>query len=262
MFVLVLENVEVIYDKVFFVIKGVLLEVGEGEMVVLFGLNGVGKLIMLKLVLGLLGFECGLVMWGDVCFGDWFILGFGVFEWVGLGLVYVLEGWCIFGYLMLDENLIVVYCGCNIVWFNELCEQVYVYFLCLCECIKLKLGYLLGGEQQMLVIGCVLMIELWLIMLDELLLGLLLLLVQEIFGIICDINVCEKLLVLLVEQNVVVMLDIVDRVYLIEQGQVVMLGVVEVLKFNFDVQDFYLGGMDYVDYCNVKYYCWCKCWLV
>ncbi|MBP6679356.1 MAG: ATP-binding cassette domain-containing protein, partial [Paracoccus sp.] len=174
---------------------------------------------------------------------------------------HVLEGRRIFGHLTPDENLIAAYHGGNSGRFNELRDQVYTYFPRLKERIRSKAGYLSGGEQQMLAIGRALMTEPKLIMLDEPSLGLSPLLVQEIFGIISDINRREGMSVLLVEQNAAATLDIVHRAYLIEQGQVVMSGAAEVLKSNPDVQDFYLGGSEHVDYRNVKHYRRRKRWL-
>ena len=258
---LTLENIEVIYDKVFLATKGVSLEIGEGEMVALLGSNGAGKSTTLKSISGLLGPERGLVTRGDIRFGDQSILNLGAPERVSLGLVHVLEGRRVFGHLTPDENLIAAYRGRNLGRFHELREQVYAYFPRLKERIKSKSGYLSGGEQQMLAIGRALMTEPKLIMLDEPSLGLSPLLVQEIFGIISEINAREKLSVLLVEQNAAATLDIVSRAYLIEQGQVVMSGSAEVLKANPDVQDFYLGGADHVDYHDVKHYRRRKRWL-
>lgn len=258
---LVLENVEVIYDKVFLAIKGVSLEIGEGEMVALLGSNGAGKSTTLKSISGLLGPERGQVTRGEVQFQGRSILNMGAPERVAAGLVHVLEGRRIFGHLTPDENLIAAYHGRNISRFNELRDQVYTYFPRLKERIKSKAGYLSGGEQQMLAIGRALMTEPKLIMLDEPSLGLSPLLVQEIFGIISDINHREGMSVLLVEQNAAATLDIVHRAYLIEQGQVMMSGSAEVLKSNPDVQDFYLGGSEHVDYRNVKHYRRRKRWL-
>ncbi|WP_294925303.1 ABC transporter ATP-binding protein [uncultured Paracoccus sp.] len=258
---LTLENVEVIYDKVFLAIKGVSLEVGKGEMVALLGSNGAGKSTTLKAISGLLGPERGLVTRGDVTWDGQSLLGRGAPERVASGLVHVLEGRRIFGHLTPDENLIAAWRGGNSGRFNELRDQVYTYFPRLKERIKSKAGYLSGGEQQMLAIGRALMTEPRLIMLDEPSLGLSPLLVQEIFGIIQEINAREHLSVLLVEQNAAATLDIVSRAYLIENGQIVMSGSAEVLKANPDVQDFYLGGAGKVDYRNVKHYRRRKRWL-
>lgn len=258
---LTLENIEVIYDKVFLAIKGVSLDIGEGEMVALLGSNGAGKSTTLKAISGLLGPERGLVTRGEVRFGDRSLLGMGAPERVAGGLVHVLEGRRIFGHLTPDENLIAAWRGGRTGRFETLRDQVYTYFPRLKERIKTKAGYLSGGEQQMLAIGRALMTEPKLIMLDEPSLGLSPLLVQEIFTIISEINAREKMSVLLVEQNAAATLDIVSRAYLIEQGQVVMSGSAEVLKSNPDVQDFYLGGTDHVDYRNVKHYRRRKRWL-
>ena len=258
---LVLENVEVIYDKVFLAIKGVSLEVGEGEMVALLGSNGAGKSTTLKSISGLLGPERGLVTRGAIRFGDRDLLAMGPPERVADGLVHVLEGRRIFGHLTPDENLIAAYRGGSSARYNELREQVYTYFPRLKERIRSKAGYLSGGEQQMLAIGRALMTEPRLIMLDEPSLGLSPILVQEIFAIISEINAKQGLSVLLVEQNAAATLDIVARAYLIENGQVVMSGAADVLKSNPDVQDFYLGGGGKVDYRNVKHYRRRKRWL-
>ena len=258
---LVLENVEVIYDKVFLAIKGVSLEVGEGEVVALLGSNGAGKSTTLKAISGLLGPERGLVTRGTIRFGERDLLKMGPPERVADGLVHVLEGRRIFGHLTPDENLIAAYRGGNSARYNELREQVYEYFPRLKERIRSKAGYLSGGEQQMLAIGRALMTEPKLVMLDEPSLGLSPLLVQEIFAIIRKINEEQGLSVLLVEQNAAAPLDVVGRAYLIENGQVVMSGAAEVLKSNPDVQDFYLGGAGKVDYRNVKHYRRRKRWL-
>ncbi|WP_276946795.1 ABC transporter ATP-binding protein [Haematobacter massiliensis] len=258
---LVLENVEVIYDKVFLAIKGVSLEVGEGEVVALLGSNGAGKSTTLKAISGLLGPERGLVTRGTIRFGERDLLKMGPPKRVADGLVHVLEGRRIFGHLTPDENLIAAYRGGNSARYNELREQVYEYFPRLKERIRSKAGYLSGGEQQMLAIGRALMTEPKLVMLDEPSLGLSPLLVQEIFAIIRKINEEQGLSVLLVEQNAAATLDVVGRAYLIENGQVVMSGAAEVLKSNPDVQDFYLGGAGKVDYRNVKHYRRRKRWL-
>lgn len=258
---LVLENIEVIYDKVFLAVKGVSLEVGKGEMVALLGSNGAGKSTVLKSISGLLGPERGAVTRGAITFGGTSILSMGAPARVASGLVHVLEGRRIFGHLTPDENLIAAYRGRNPRRYVELRDQVYGYFPRLRERIRSKAGYLSGGEQQMLAIGRALMTEPKLIMLDEPSLGLSPLLVQEIFGIIREINAREGLSVLLVEQNAAATLDIVSRAYLIENGQVVMSGAAEVLKANPDVQDFYLGGGHAQDYRDVKHYRRRKRWL-
>jgi branched-chain amino acid transport system ATP-binding protein len=259
---LALSNIEVIYDKVFLAIKGISLEVGEGEMVALLGSNGAGKSTTLKSISGLLGPERGLVTRGEIEFDGRGLLAMGAPERVRAGLVHVLEGRRIFGHLTPDENLIAAYrSGGPAARFQELREQVYGYFPRLKERIRSKAGYLSGGEQQMLAIGRALMTEPKLIMLDEPSLGLSPLLVQEIFAILTKINAEQKTGVLLVEQNAAATLEIVQRAYLIENGHIVMSGTAEVLKANPDVQEFYLGGSGKVDYRQVKHYRRRKRWL-
>ncbi|MQM39192.1 High-affinity branched-chain amino acid transport ATP-binding protein LivF [wastewater metagenome] len=259
---LTLSNVEVVYDKVFLAIKGVSLEVGEGDMVALLGANGAGKSTTLKTISGLLAPERGEVTRGSVEFLGENIVGSGPPKRVDMGLVHVLEGRRIFGHLTPDDNLLAAYrSGGSRTRLNELREQVYTYFPRLKERARTKAGYLSGGEQQMLAIGRALMTEPKLIMLDEPSLGLSPLLVQEIFAIIKEINEKQGVSVLLVEQNASAALEIVKHAYLIENGGIVMSGEAERLRQNPDVQEFYLGGTDRVDYHNVKHYRRRKRWL-
>lgn len=259
---LTLSNVEVVYDRVFLAIRGVSLEVGEGDMVALLGANGAGKSTTLKTISGLLAPERGLVTRGSVHFRGEEIVSLGAPERVSRGLVHVMEGRRIFGHLTPDDNLLAAYrSGGSRQRLQELRERVYQYFPRLKERARTKAGYLSGGEQQMLAIGRALMTEPRLIMLDEPSLGLSPLLVQEIFGIIREINQREGVSVLLVEQNATAALEVVNHAYLIENGHVVMDGAADVLKRNPDVQEFYLGGTDKVDYHNVKHYRRRKRWL-
>ena len=257
---LALSNIEVIYDKVFLAIKGISLEVGEGEMVALLGSNGAGKSTTLKSISGLLGPERGQVTRGEIEFDNRGLLTMGPPERVRAGLVHVLEGRRIFSHLTPDENLVAAWRGGASARFQELREQVYAYFPRLKERMRSKAGYLSGGEQQMLAIGRALMTEPKLIMLDEPSLGLSPLLVQEIFAILTKVNAEQKTGVLLVEQNAAATLEIVQRAYLIRNGHIVMSGTAEVLKANPDMQEFYLGGGK-VDYRQVKHYRRRKRWL-
>jgi len=257
-----LENVEVIYDKVFLAIRGVSLHVQEGSMVALLGSNGAGKSTTLKAISGLLAPERGEVTRGSITFKNQNLLPLGAAERVHQGLVHVMEGRRIFGHLTPDDNLLAAYkTGGSRARLNQLRDMVYDFFPRLTEFSNTKAGYLSGGEQQMLAIGRALMTEPELLMLDEPSLGLSPLLVQEIFGIIRHINKETKTSVLLVEQNAAAALDIVDHAYLIENGQIVMNGAADVLRENPDVQEFYLGDGDKVDYHNVKHYRRRKRWL-
>lgn len=257
-----LSNVEVVYDKVFLAIRGVSLSVEQGGMIALLGANGAGKSTTLKSISGLLAPERGLVTRGTIDFMGENIVPLGAAQRVAMGLVHVMEGRRIFGHLTPDDNLIAAYkSGGSTARLNQLRDMVYDFFPRLTQFANTKAGYLSGGEQQMLAIGRALMTEPKLIMLDEPSLGLSPRLVQEIFGIIRHINKETKTSVLLVEQNAAAALEIVDHAYLIENGQIVMSGSAMDLKQNPDVQDFYLGGGDKVDYHNVKHYRRRKRWL-
>lgn len=260
--VLTLSNVEVVYDNVFLAIKGVSLEVGEGQMVALLGGNGAGKSTTLKTVSGLLAPERGEVTRGGVHFMGEDLLPLSASARVGRGLVHVLEGRRIFGHLTPEDNLLAAFSlKGDRKRYLQLRDQVFDYFPRLRERARTKAGYLSGGEQQMLAIGRALMTEPRLIMLDEPSLGLAPVLVEEIFEIIKAINANEGMSVLLVEQNAAAALEIADHAYLVENGHIVMSGEAEVLRSNPDVQEFYLGGSGKVDYHNVKHYRRRKRWL-
>lgn len=257
-----LSNVEVIYDKVFLAIRGVSLDIAEGQMIALLGANGAGKSTTLKAISGLLAPERGAVTHGDIQFCGESILAYNPPHRVQMGLVHVLEGRHIFEHLTPDENLYAAWPGRSAkTGYAELRERVYGYFPRLAERLKSKAGYLSGGEQQMLAIARALMTEPRLLMLDEPSLGLAPVLVKEIFAIIREINRHQGVSVLLVEQNAKAALDVADHAYLIENGNVVMSGSAETLKQNPDVQEFYLGGGERVDYHNVKHYRRRKRWL-
>ncbi|MBK1669694.1 ABC transporter ATP-binding protein [Rhodovibrio sodomensis] len=259
---LALNNVEVVYDKVFLAIKGVSLAVEEGDMVALLGANGAGKSTTLKTVSGLLGPERGAVTRGEVSFDGRDVLPMSAAKRVESGIVHVLEGRRIFEHLTPDENLTAAFpLQGSRAQLQELKAQVYDYFPRLHERRKSQAGYLSGGEQQMLAIARALMTRPRLIMLDEPSLGLAPLLVQEIFEIITRINREEKVSVLLVEQNAAAALETVRHAYLLENGHVVMSGDAATLKQNPDIQEFYLGGHGQVDYHNVKHYRRRKRWL-
>ncbi|MFV8833549.1 ABC transporter ATP-binding protein [Aquisalimonas sp.] len=260
--VLSMSNVEVIYDKVFLAIKGVSLEVGDGQIVALLGGNGAGKSTTLKTISGLLAPERGEITRGHVLFNGEDLAPLGAAQRVERGLVHVLEGRRIFGHLTPEDNLLAAYpLRGSRTRYQELRDQVFTYFPRLKERARSKAGYLSGGEQQMLAIGRALMTEPRLLMLDEPSLGLAPVLVEEIFSIIRDINANEGVSVLLVEQNASAALEIAHHAYLVENGHIVMTGEADVLRQNPDVQEFYLGGSGKVDYHNVKHYRRRKRWL-
>jgi branched-chain amino acid transport system ATP-binding protein len=259
---LTLNNIEVIYDRVFLAIKGVSIEVPEGGMVALLGANGAGKSTTLKAISGLLKSERGEVTRGDVKFRDQDLVHFLPQERVKMGIAQVLEGRRVFEHLTPDENLVAasaVHGGRADMTRNM--DRVYGYFPRLHQRRTAKSGYLSGGEQQMLAIARALMTQPKLLMLDEPSLGLAPVIVEEIFEIIRRINHDEKTSVLLVEQNAIAALDIVSHGYLIENGRVVMHDRAEVLKSNPDIQEFYLGGSEGKDFHDIKHYRRRKRWL-
>ncbi|WP_137391695.1 ABC transporter ATP-binding protein [Rhodoligotrophos defluvii] len=257
-----LENIEVVYDRVFLAIKGVSLRVSEGGAVALLGANGAGKSTTLKAISGLLKPERGEVTRGRVRFRGQDIGELTAAQRVRCGIVQVLEGRRVFGHLTPAENLIAaasMHRGAQKA--AELKDMVFSFFPRLAERAQTRAGYLSGGEQQMLAIGRALMTEPRLLMLDEPSLGLAPYLVDEIFATISRINREKKMGLLLVEQNATAALDIVDEAYLIENGRIVMHDRAATLKENPDVQEFYLGGAGRVNYHAVKHYRRRKRWL-
>ncbi len=257
-----LNNIEVVYDRVFLAVKSLSIDVPEGGMVALLGANGAGKSTTLKAISGLLKPERGAVTRGEVTFAGRSVLGLDPPERVRLGLAHVLEGRRVFPQLTPEENLIAatsMHRDRGRV--RQLIERTFAWFPRLAERAGAKAGYLSGGEQQMLAIGRALMTEPKLLLLDEPSLGLAPLLVDEIFDIIRRINRESGVAVLLVEQNAAMALDIVAHAYLMESGRTVMSGPADVVRQNPDVQAAYLGGSHGVDYLAVKHYRRRKRWL-
>jgi branched-chain amino acid transport system ATP-binding protein len=256
-----LSNIEVVYDRVYLAIKGVSLSVPEGGLVALLGANGAGKSTTLKAISGLLKPERGEVTRGSVRLREEDIAALSPPERVRRGIAHVLEGRRVFEHLTPEENLVAatsMHRDRRRV--AALKEKVYGYFPRLTERRAAKAGYLSGGEQQMLAIGRALMTEPKLLMLDEPSLGLAPYLVEEIFGIIQRLN-RDGVGILLVEQNAAAALDVASEAYLIENGRLVMSGPAATLKQNPDIQEFYLGGSERVDYHKVKHYRRRKRWL-
>jgi len=240
-----LNNIEVVYDGVILVLKGVSIEVPEGRITTLLGANGAGKTTTLKAISGLLRAERGEVAKGTIEFGGERIDGLAPHDIVRRGIVQVFEGRRVFEQLTVEENLVA---GGHIVvdlkGVREGIDLVYSYFPRLKERRSQQAGYLSGGEQQMLAIGRGLMSKPKLVMLDEPSLGLAPMLVEEIFNIVQRLVKSERISILLVEQNAALALAIADHGYVIETGRIVLEGTAESLAQNSDVKEFYLGLND------------------
>jgi len=262
---LVLNNVEVVYDRVVLVLKGMSLTVPDGKVVALLGANGAGKTSTLKAISGLLKAENGEVTDGQIEFDGASIKGLDAEDIVRRGIFQVMEGRRVFEHLTIEENLIAgAYTRRDRANIRRDMERVYNYFPRLRDLRSRIAGYLSGGEQQMLAIGRALMARPRLMLLDEPSLGLAPLLVQEIFRIIKQINLDEGCSILVVEQNAKVALGIADYGYIMENGRIVLEGEVERLVNNEDVREFYLGLSGVggrKSYRDVKHYKRRKRWL-
>jgi branched-chain amino acid transport system ATP-binding protein len=236
-------NIEVIYDHVILVLKGVSLEVPEGKIVALLGANGAGKTTTLKAISNLLGAERGVVTKGSIEFRGKRIDRLNPRELVRRGVVQVMEGRHCFGHLTVEENLLTGaytrHAGAAEV--RRDLERVYSYFPILEARRKSVSGYTSGGEQQMTAFGRALMARPRMILLDEPSMGLAPRIVEEILGIVKDLNESEKVSFLLAEQNTMAALRHADYGYILENGRVVMDGDAGELSANEDVKEFYLG---------------------
>jgi branched-chain amino acid transport system ATP-binding protein len=260
---LVLNNVEVIYENVILVLRGLSLQVPEGRIVALLGANGAGKSTSLKAITGLLPSEHGEVTDGDITFGGEPITRRDAAEIVRSGISLVMEGRRVFEHLTAYENLIA---GAHTVKGSpaSALDRVYALFPRLADLRGRQAGYLSGGEQQMLAIGRALMAQPKLILLDEPSLGLAPRVVDEIFASVQRLNAETGTTVLLVEQNARRALDIAHHAYIMERGRIVLEGAAAELAQNLDVQEFYLGigeGGARKSYREVKHYKRRKRWL-
>lgn len=264
MSLLTVENLEVVYNDVVLVLKGLSLQAVEGEITALLGANGAGKSTTLKAISGLLHNEDGEVTEGAVVFRGAKIHHKAPEKIVRQGIFQVMEGRRVFEDLSVEENL---RCGAFTRprgEFSESLETVYHYFPRLKERRKQLAGYMSGGEQQMLAIGRAIMARPTLLLLDEPSLGLAPLLVEEIFEIILRLNAEQKVSILLVEQNARAALNIASRGYIMENGRIVLEGESRALLNNPDVQEFYLGlshAGEKRSYRDVKHYRRRKRWL-
>jgi branched-chain amino acid transport system ATP-binding protein len=259
-----LNNVEVKYQGVILVLRGVTLEVGGGGIVALLGANGAGKTTTLKAISGLLYTEEGALTEGSVEFEGTRIEKKRPQEIARMGIAQVMEGRRVCEHLTTEENLLAGALIRRDGGVKKSMETVYDYFPRLKDLRYRTSGYLSGGEQQMLVIGRALMSQPKVMLLDEPSLGLAPLLVQEIFEIVRRINAEEKAAILLVEQNVNIALSLAEYGYVIETGRVVLDGPSAKLRENEDVREFYMGLSEVGErksYREVKHYKRRKRWL-
>jgi len=257
-------NIEVVYDEVILVLRGVSLNVPKGALVTLIGPNGAGKSTTLKAISGLLGTEDGEVTRGDVIYNGENVANGSPDEIVRKGVFQVMEGRRIIEDMTVIENLrLGAYTrkdSASVI--KEDIEKVFHYFPRLKERTGLA-GYLSGGEQQMLAIGRAIMSKPDMILLDEPSMGLSPLLVKEVFEIIRTLNKELGITMLLVEQNANMALKHCDYGYIMESGKVVLDGTREELLNNEDVKEFYLGGggEERKSFKNLKSYKRRKRWL-
>jgi branched-chain amino acid transport system ATP-binding protein len=258
-------NIEVIYDDVILVLKGLSLEVQEEQIVALLGANGAGKTTTLKAISGLLKVEEGEVTGGSIEFLGRRINGMEPEKIVRMGIFQVMEGRCVFENLTVYENLMAATrTRKNRNEIRERYDMVMHYFPALKPLRHRLAGYLSGGEQQMLVIGRALMAQTRLMMLDEPSLGLSPILVAEIFNILKRLNQEQKITMLLVEQNAHLALSIAEHGYVMENGKIVLDDTVDKLKENEDIKMFYLGLTEMGtkrSYRDAKFYKRRKRWL-
>jgi branched-chain amino acid transport system ATP-binding protein len=262
---LLVNNIEVIYDHVILVLKGVSLEVPEQGIVALLGANGAGKTTTLKAISNLLRAERGDITKGSIEFRGERIDKLTPAELVQQGVIQVMEGRHCFEHLTVEENLLTgAYTrrdgGAAI---QRDLELVYSYFPRLKSRCRAQAGYISGGEQQMVAIGRALMSRPKMILLDEPSMGLAPQLVEEIFGIVERLNKDEGVTFLLAEQNTNIALRYANHGYILENGRVVLDGSATELRENTDVKEFYLGISEgeRVNFRDVKHYRRRKRWL-
>ena len=260
-----INNIEVIYDHVILVLKGVSLRVPDDGIVALLGANGAGKSTTLKAISGLLRTERGDITKGSIELRGAPIQRRNPSEIVTQGVVQVMEGRHVFEHLTVEENLLTGgYTRRNGDSLKRDLDLVYTYFPRLTQRRGTKAGYISGGEQQMLAIGRALMAHPRLMLLDEPSMGLAPMLVTEIFEIVSRLNREEKVAVLLAEQNATVALRYAQYGYVMETGRIVLDGDARTISDNEDIKEFYLGltGVGQrKSYRDVKHYRRRKRWL-
>lgn len=258
-------NIEVIYEHVILVLKGVSLEIPGGTIISLLGANGAGKSTTLKAISNLVRAERGEVTKGTVEFEGKRIDKMYASDVVKLGLIQIMEGRRTFVHLTVEDDLLTgAYTrGHDYKGIKKTLDMVYEYFPRLIDRRHVKTGYISGGEMQMCAIGRALMAKPKLMLLDEPSMGLAPLLVQEIFGIIVSLNKDENVAMLLAEQNAAMALQYASYGYIMENGRVVLDGEAGVLRDNEDIREFYLGLTEIgkKSYRDVKHYRRRKRWL-
>ena len=259
--VLAVNNIEVVYNDVILVLRGVSLDVHEGRIVTLLGPNGAGKTTTLKAISGLLGSEDGAVTGGSIRFNGEDIRNTDPERIVRKGVFQVMEGRRIVADMTVIENLRLGAYTRRERNVDDDIDMVYRYFPRLKERTGLA-GYLSGGEQQMLAIGRALMARPKMMLLDEPSMGLSPLLVQEVFSIVESLNRDLGITMLLVEQNANMAMKVADYGYIMESGKIVLDGSRDELLNNEDVKEFYLGGSEErKSFKNLKSYRRRKRWL-
>ncbi len=263
--ILALQNVEVIYNHVVLVLKGVSLDVPQGGIVALLGANGAGKSTTLKAISNLIRAERGEVTKGQISFAGERVDRLKPDDLVRRGCVQVMEGRHCFGHLTIEENLLTGAFtrrdGRRAV--ADSLERVYALFPRLKQRRTSLAGYTSGGEQQMCAVGRAMMARPRMILLDEPSMGLAPQVVEEIFAIVRDLNKSEGVSFLLAEQNTNLALRYADRGYILENGRIVLDGPAAALRDNQDVKEFYLGvaGGERRSFRDVKHYKRRKRWL-
>ncbi len=263
--VLSVNNIEVIYNHVVLVLKGVSLTVPQGGIVALLGANGAGKTTTLKAVSNLIRAERGEVTKGSIEFAGERVDRLRPDDLVRRGCIQVMEGRHCFGHLTIEENLLTGAFtrrdGRRAI--ADALEEVYAYFPRLKERRTSLAGYTSGGEQQMCAIGRAMMSRPKMILLDEPSMGLAPQVVEEIFEIVRDLNSKGSVSFLLAEQNTNIALRYANYGYILESGRIVLDGEASALRENQDVKEFYLGvaGGDRKSFRDVKHYKRRKRWL-
>ncbi len=237
-----IKNIEVVYNEVVLVIKGLSMQVNEGEIVSLLGANGAGKSTTLKSISGLLKTEDGETTKGNISFEGHDITKANPSDIVKYGIFQVMEGRRCISDMTIEENLrLGAHTRSDRKLIKSNIDEVMDFFPRLRERKGLS-GYLSGGEQQMLAIGRALMAKPKIILMDEPSMGLSPMLVKEVFDIIKKLNSELGITILLVEQNAKLALSLSARSYIMENGKIVMEGQSSELAENEDVKEFYLGG--------------------